>query len=420
MLAFVCVLKLHAAPFVDLELAAGDHDRDQTPVTFILPETLSEFQHFELVRASDDQKISVQRFSGKTAKIGWILKTPLAKGETRRYRLTAADRAPLPGVSVEDDGRSLLVNVGDLPALRYNYKVNEAPKGMDPIYRRSGYIHPLFTPSGRELTGDFPADHPHQHAVFFAWVNATLDGKRLDFWNQPGRTARIEHAKLEGESERGPVFAQFGAQLRHLDITTPESPKPVLNENWVVRVYNTDGYFLVDLYLRQRNVSDWPLVLNEYHYGAMAVRGNDQWFDEKVADEIKAQTRGKSKATPEELARIPVKRDFLTSEGKTWIDGNATRARWVEMHGDLDGKPAGVAIMCHPRNFRAPQPVRLHPSKPYFCFAPMALGEFEIKPDETYVSQFRFYLHDGPVDAKETERLWSDYADPPKVRTVKP
>ena len=125
----------------------------------------------------------------------------------------------------------------------------------------------------------------------------------------------------------------------------------------------------------------------------MAIRGNDQWFG-------KPNTLG----------------DFLTSDGKGREDGNATRARWVEMHGDLDGQPAGVAIMGHPKNFRAPQPVRLHPSKPYFCFAPMALGEFEIKPDESYVSQFRFYLHDGPVDPKESERLWNDYANPPKVK----
>ena len=399
--ASFCAASLHAAPSVELELTAGDHDRDQTPITFLLPKKLAEFQHFKLVRAADKQEIAVQRYPGKTAKIGWVLARPLDKGETRQYRLTAQEQAPLSagasGVSVEDDGRSLLVNVGERPALRYNYEVNEGPKGMDPIYRRSGYIHPLFTPSGRELTGDFPADHPHQHAVFFAWTNTSLDGRPLNFWDQKGRTGRIEHVKLEGERERGPVFAQFGARLRHLDITTPESPQPVLNENWVVRVYNTKGYFLVDLYSRQRNTSVWPLVINKYHYGAMAIRGNDQWF-------------GKPNAM----------KGFLTSDGKGREDGNATRARWVEMHGDLDGQPAGVAIMGHPKNFRAPQPVRLHPSKPYFCFAPMALGEFEIKPDESYVSQFRFYLHDGPVDAKESERLWNDYANPPKVVIVKP
>ncbi len=414
---------LPAAPAIRLELAAGEHDRSQTPVTAVIPDDFARFEFYKLIRESDGVAIPVQEYPGaKKPKLGWILGQPLKAGETRRYRLEGSDKAPFLDrgavTTVEDDGRGLLIKAGGRPALRYNYEINESPEGIDPIYRRGGYLHPLFTPSGREVTGDFPADHPHQHAVFFAWVNSTLGGRRLDFWNQAAKTARIEHTKFHSEPEWGPVFAQFAALLRHVDITSPESPQAVLNENWVVRVYNTQGHFLVDLYSRQRNVSVCPLVIKEYHYGAMAIRGNDQWFDEKIAEEIKAKTRRKASAPPEELARIPVKRDFLTSEGKTWIDGNATQARWVEMHGKIDGEPAGIMVMGHPGNFRAPQTVRLHPSKPYFCFAPMAQGEFEIKPDEEYVSRFRFFIHDGPVDPKESERLWNDYADPPKVSVV--
>ena len=405
---------------VELELAAGEHDRDQTPVQFKLPVELAKFDAFKLTRVSDGGIVPVQRYrGGKQARVGWIVQRELKAGKTRRYRLEGLVEPPFPAgdnqVTVKDDGRSLLVDVGGKSALQYNYEYIESPEGIDPIYRRSGHIHPLFTPSGREVTGDFPADHPHQHAIFFAWVNSTLDGKRLDFWNQAARTARIEHAKFHGKPEWGPVFAGFSALLRHQDITSPESPQPVLNENWVVRVYNTKGYFIVDLYSRQRNVSVWPLVIKEYHYGAMAIRGTDQWFDEKIAGEIKAKTRKKAKTLPRELAEIPVKRDFLTSEGRTWIDGNATRARWVEMHGKIDGTPAGITAMGHPGNFRAPQTVRLHPSKPYFCFAPMAQGQFEINPEEEYVSRFRFYIHDGPADAKESERRWNDYASPPRV-----
>jgi len=413
-----------AAASIELQLAAGDHDREQTPVQFALPASLAKFEDFKLTRVSDGASIPVQRYrTGKKPKVGWILQEALKAGETRRYRLEGLTQPPFPAprdqVTVEDDGKALQVEVGGRPALRYNYEVVESPEGIDPIYRRSGHIHPLFTPSGREVTGDFPVDHPHQHAIFFAWVNSTLDGKRLDFWNQAAKNARIEHARFHGKPEWGPVFAKFSALLRHQDVTSPESPQPVLNENWIVRVYNTKGHFIVDLYSRQRNVSVWPLVIKEYHYGAMAIRGTDQWFDAKIAEEIKAKTRKKSKTPPEELAKIPVKRDFLTSEGKTWMDGNATEARWVEMHGKIDGAPAGITAMGHPDNFRAPQTVRLHPSKPYFCFAPMAKGQFEIKPDEEYVSRFRFYLHDGPVDAKESERHWNDYANPPKVSVVK-
>ena len=425
-LSTACVLTagVAAAAVVELELAAGDHDRDQTPIQFVVPESLARFEDLKLTRVTDGASVPVQRhLKGKKPKAAWILQRPLKAGATRRYRLEGLEQPPFPAprdqVTVEDDGKALQLVVGGRPALRYNYEIIESPEGIDPIYRRSGHLHPLFTPSGKEITGDFPADHPHQHAIFFAWVNSTLDGRRLDFWNQAAKTARIEHAKFHGKPEWGPVFAKFSALLKHQDVTSSESPQPVLNENWIVRVYNTKGYFILDLYSRQRNVSVWPLVIKEYHYGAMAIRGTDQWFDSEIAEEIKAKTRKKAETSPEELAKIPVKRDFLTSEGKNWIDGNATEARWVEMHGEIDGAPAGITAMGHPDNFRAPQTVRLHPSKPYFCFAPMAEGEFEIKPNEEYVSRFRFYIHDGPVAAEESERHWNDYADPLKVSVVR-
>ena len=79
---------------------------------------------------------------------------------------------------------------------------------------------------------------------------------------------------------------------------------------------------------------------------------------------------------------------------------------------------AGATLMCHPDNFRFPQPVRLHPDKPYFCFAPMVLGPFKIAPGKPYVSRYRFFVHDGKPDAKRIEALWNDYADPPVVKVI--
>jgi len=81
----------------------------------------------------------------------------------------------------------------------------------------------------------------------------------------------------------------------------------------------------------------------------------------------------------------------------------------------VDGKPAGLAILCHPDNFRAPQPVRLHPSEPFFCFAPSQLGDFQIEPGKTYISRYRFIVFDGAPNREELDRQWNDYAHPPEV-----
>ncbi len=71
-----------------------------------------------------------------------------------------------------------------------------------------------------------------------------------------------------------------------------------------------------------------------------------------------------------------------------------------------------------PRNFRFPQPVRIHPNKPYFAFSPMVDGEFRIEPEKTYISRYRIITHDGPPNTEELDKLWRELAEPPSARVV--
>ena len=59
----------------------------------------------------------------------------------------------------------------------------------------------------------------------------------------------------------------------------------------------------------------------------------------------------------------------------------------------------GIAILCHPENFRAPQPMRLHPKEPFVCYAPSQLGDWAIEPGRPYVSRYRFVVKDGKLAA---------------------
>jgi len=148
--------------------------------------------------------------------------------------------------------------------------------------------------------------------------------------------------------------------------------------------------YVFDWMSTQTCASDSPLVLPKYHYGGLGYRGSRQWED-------------KSNCI------------FLTSEGKDRSNGNETTGRWCWVGGKVDGQMAGVAILCHPDNFRFPQPMRLNPDEPFFCFAPSQGGEWRIEPGKPYVARYRFVVADGPADAKEIERLWNDYARPPTV-----
>jgi hypothetical protein len=107
---------------------------------------------------------------------------------------------------------------------------------------------------------------------------------------------------------------------------------------------------------------------------------------------------------------------FLTSDGETnRVKGNETRGNWCHIGGTLDGELAGLAILSHPENFRAPQPMRLHPKEPFFCFAPSQLGDWSIEPGKPYVSRYRFMVKDGAPKKSELDAMWMAYAKPPKV-----
>ena len=68
------------------------------------------------------------------------------------------------------------------------------------------------------VTGDFEKDHPHQHGVFNAWVNAHFRDAPVDFWNQAKGKGDVEFKAMQHRMTSGPVFAQFTVQLTHVAV----------------------------------------------------------------------------------------------------------------------------------------------------------------------------------------------------------
>jgi len=129
--------------------------------------------------------------------------------------------------------------------------------------------------------------------------------------------------------------------------------------------------------------------LPKYHYGGLGFRGPQAWDG-------------------------PLNCRFLTSEGLTnRIAGNESRGRWFWVGGLVGGNTAGVAILGHRDNFRAPEPMRLNPTEPFFCFAPQQLGEFLIPPKGTHRARYRILIADGSPDAREIDRQWEDWVNGP-------
>jgi hypothetical protein len=101
----------------------------------------------------------------------------------------------------------------------------------------------------------------------------------------------------------------------------------------------------------------------------------------------------------------------LTSEGKDRAAADAAPARWVDMSGTVDLKPAGVALLEHPSNRSAPNRVRMHPDMPYYVFALPQAGPFTLEAGKTYALRYRVVAHNGLADADRLNALWKEFAD---------
>lgn len=389
-----------ASETLSVEVAAGKHDRQQTPLSLQIPAQLQDAQQFMLMRADTGAEVPIQKQAGDEPQLVWLLDEPLPAGETRRYRLAAREAAPSDsakqsklGVTLEERDGKLIAKAGGQVVMHYNLATVPSIDPQRPYFERSGYIHPLFNRAGQVVTGDMAADHAHQHGIMFAWVNTTFQGRQLDFWNSAKQQAKVEHVALVG-TEEGPVFGQFVARLRHVDLIAPQGPIGVLNETWRVQIFNVADGFLFEIDSLQKCAGNEPLVINEYHYGGMALRGSNAW--------------------------VGAEHGFLTPDHLDRKSGNQSRPGWCALSGKTDGETGGTLVMDHPQNFRHPQPVRLHPRYPYFVFAPSALGSFKIEPAKPYRSRYRYFVHTGELSRAEAERHWHDYTEPPVVRIVTP
>jgi len=257
-------------------------------------------------------------------------------------------------------------------------------------YARDGFIHPFYSPSGVKLTEAYPRGHTHQHGIFHAWTRSTIKGQMIDFWNQQAQLGTIRLTQV-GEVKHGSVVTSFDADLEYLAYIDTDTIVAA-RENWTVSVYpGSPKVNMIEITIRHRPVVD-SLILNEYHYGGFGIRATDEWNME-----------GTSLSPYDSLAYVK------TSLGDNHADANHTRPTWVSMWGEIKGQTAGLTVFPHPANFRYPQPVRVHPSMPYFTFAPMVLGEFALTPEDLYVSRYLLISYDGEPDEELIAQVRESY-----------
>ena len=374
-----------------LRVRAGAHERLDTPVSVPLGEVVTAATTAVLIEAGSGARLPAQMDQvGGSRRLRFILAGVTKAGDERAFDLVAGPAEPV--VTVRSDAAVLEIRQRELPMLCYRKALVPPPAGASPLLARNAYLHPVWTPAGQVVTGDFAPSHPHQRGVFLAWTRTDFQGRQLDFWNLGKGTARVRSLECRDEVS-GPVWGGFTAEHVHEDLKAPAGPLAVLRETWQIAAWAVGGveagWWLWDLTSVQETAGGSPLALPTYLYGGMAFRGSDAW----------------TKAPWE----------FATAAGRKRADADATRAAWGDLSGPLGAAWAGLAMLGHPGNLRAPQPFRCHPSEPYFCMAPSRLGPWSIETGIPLTLRYRFLVHDGRADPALIGRVHQDFAEPPQV-----
>lgn len=384
---FTAAACLEAADAPKLLLVeAGDHQRMNCIVT--IPWEKGDSAQYNL-RTADGRSLALQNDGNGTAT---FLLDSLAGGKSLNLMVMKTKSESKPEATARKEGTAIELQSKGKTVLHYQMADTEAPRPeIKPIYRHNSYLHPILTPSGKVVTGDYPSDHLWHRGIWLAWTHTEFGESKPDFWNQ-GKgdklTARVDFEKLE-QTWSGPVHAGFKSHHKFLD-----SGNPVLNETWEVRTYalsSSSKLHVIDLISVQTCATDKPLKLPKYHYGGLGYRANREW---------------------EEKGNV----FFLLSTGETnRIKANEQRIQWIHISGKTGGEMNGIALMDHPDNFGSPQPIRVNPSNPQTCFAPSQLGDWSIEPGKPLTLRYRFIVADGSPDKAQLDRLWQDFANPPTV-----
>lgn len=329
----------------------------------------------------------------------WIIRTGNNQPKKHVYQLTKGTPGKFDEIRFDNKNGSLTARYGNHNLLRYQYETVYPPAGIDTNYKRSAFIHPLWTPHGQALTRIQPPDHYHHYGIWNPWTHTIFENDTIDFWNIKGKTGTVRFAKFNS-IVNGPVYTELQALHEHVVFKKNNGEKVALNEWQKIRVYhpseNSDHY-IVDITSTMTCATKSPLLLLTYRYGGLGWRATEEW--DKTNCEV------------------------LTSEGKTRKDTDGSKARWCIVQGNLSNDYGGAVLLSYPANYNHPEPLRIWDENAnggrgdmFANFSPTKDKDWLLEPGKKYVLKYRLVVFSGKFDAAKAGSGWEYFASPPGMK----
>lgn len=386
-----------------LKVLAGDYPRENCPVSVDLSASDLKLQNssFQLCQLEGKAEIPVpsQLDAGRSPRLWFILSGELKRGDCREYvlrRVAGSDKEH--GIGLEKSDRGLMLVRHDRPILNYQFHERYPPAGVDPLFKRSGFIHPLWAPGGEVLTRIQAPDHYHHYGLWGPWTKTYIDGREVDFWNLKKGQGTVRFAGFLAQTE-GPVFGGFSALQEHLDFGGQGPDQIAIQEVLDVCVWNVDprkNVWLIDYTSVMNCPLDSGILLDAYRYGGgIGFRATEKWNKDNSS--------------------------VLTSGGSTRVQADGTNARWCRVEGESVSGRSGILFMSHPSNRAHPEPMRVWPDHTnkrgdlYFEFCPIRYEAWKLEKGVNYSQKYRLLVFDGELTEEEAEQYWTAFAKPPEV-----
>jgi len=170
-------------------------------------------------------------------------------------------------VSIKETTTGIDFLLAGKEVLTYQTAMLTVPEGVKKEFRKSGFIHPLKSPSGEVLTRIQPPDHYHHLGIWGPWTKTRVEGREVDFWNLGDGKGRVDFDHIISQTSKGNI-AEVVVRQNHTDLLAPNGPQVAIEEDLGIRVQSADkGRYLVDYTTTISTPLSTPVMLEAYRYG---------------------------------------------------------------------------------------------------------------------------------------------------------